>query len=422
MAAILNELKKWVVLSTVIVAACQSTQDAQNNQPTVTVSDAKKLAFENTSKTTFEAPTRSIIDIQETIGDVEIASYECEDRWKDDRMFLRQRIDSYADLKNLFYYIRIIGNEFGRWDAQEILANLDTAGTKTSRTWIKGAFLAQKTRYQAWMGDLENAKKSLEGTEDILTSFSARNSLSKETEAFTKAILTIYRDIANAGLSSATGDLVGAEALLRRANAVRSSHIRSNGDPSGRFWLRTEIGSGGVRGDLARNLVLQGRLVEAEAIARDLFWQYRKEVSPANIGEILSLLATILYEQERFDEARWSAETALKLHAKDCSLPTSLAVIDARLTAARVAAAQKRWEDALDQYRKILDSAKGKAWIERRLDRELLWPLTLLQVRDSNRRTPSSSGPRPSPRLPRTRNSRSRVFGASRAWVPATRP
>ncbi len=133
----------------------------------------------------------------------------------------------------------------------------------------------------------------------------------------------------------------------------------------------------------ALNLMLQGRLPEAELKARevvrlalDKYGQYW-----ARFAETLPPLARILFAQGRFDDADAVARKAIHVYRQIDTEETSLALALARSIRADVLTAQGRWTEAVDEYAAIARAmADDPESFDRYLGRNLNWALALLKL------------------------------------------
>lgn len=160
----------------------------------------------------------------------------------------------------------------------------------------------------------------------------------------------------NAGLASvahAKGDMLLAEHHYRKLIYNASFSTSSNDN----------INEAALRSGLIQVLLLQGRLIEAEAEARKaidragvvrLALRAQREVydthrySGTNAGP-MAMLASVFLEQGRLDDAAYLAEIAVNMHEIGCSAPESLGLNRARSTLISVLAQQRKWPDVLHQ-------------------------------------------------------------------------
>ena len=150
---------------------------------------------------------------------------------------------------------------------------------------------------------------------------------------------------AQATLLEANGQLREAEALYRKAISELSDDVRYARHP----WLDEE------RGFLARTLVYQGRLLEAEDEARRavlgaLATRGRYSLHTA---WMLRSLVIVLLEQGRYRDAETLARVAVDVSERARAAPESFVVADARTHLAMALELQGRSTEALTEYEAI---------------------------------------------------------------------
>ena len=111
---------------------------------------------------------------------------------------------------------------------------------------------------------------------------------------------------------------------------------------------------------LARNLLRQGRLIEAEVQARRALRGALKSHGRYSVhtGAILRNLNKVIFEQGRYAEAETLARANLDIYRRTGTATDSVMLALARATLADAVLAQMRWEEALKAYDAIREALK----------------------------------------------------------------
>jgi CHAT domain-containing protein len=138
-----------------------------------------------------------------------------------------------------------------------------------------------------------------------------------------------------------------------------------------------------IRADLVENLMLQGRLLEAEALARELVHDFRFIYSRSGpqyfIGRALLVLSRVLFKQGRYSEAEYVAKAAINIYIKAGAACSSVFLNSARQTVAKCMMAQKRWKEAIAQFNSIDDGMKNERdAFKTRFGGDVDWSIALL--------------------------------------------
>ena len=138
-----------------------------------------------------------------------------------------------------------------------------------------------------------------------------------------------------------------------------------------------------LKTELAENLLLQGRLLEAEIIARELVTHPHFATGDAfRDGKILLVLGRILFDQGRYSEAEEVARAATNALLSTYPQCSSVFLNLSRQMVARALMAQERWEEALAQFDAIREDMKDDPeTFETRFAGDVDWALTLLALR-----------------------------------------
>ena len=181
---------------------------------------------------------------------------------------------------------------------------------------------------------------------------------------------------AKADLLQAQGRLDKAEDLLRAGVKLVDQAIKRNINAQYGVAYRNNI-----RRALAKNLVRQGRIVEAEIEARTALLNVLSRVgkfsneTPPN----LLLFASILLEQGRMDEAAKLADASIAILRQTGVKDNSAATVRARRILAQTKILSGDVEEGLKIYDAVAEIGRKDRWIYKtqlRNDRE--WPLALI--------------------------------------------
>jgi CHAT domain-containing protein len=96
---------------------------------------------------------------------------------------------------------------------------------------------------------------------------------------------------------------------------------------------------------LTRNLILQGRPIEAEMIARKyLEIRYFNFSRAFNKPLIMHAIAEAIYSQNRLEEAEYIARLALTIHQNICSLQDGIPLTEVRQTLIKILSNEGKWQ------------------------------------------------------------------------------
>jgi CHAT domain-containing protein len=193
----------------------------------------------------------------------------------------------------------------------------------------------------AFWGDLASAESAL--TECSRLYHACVKDAAKA--AISQAGSTAYLAQAQAALLEAKGKHAEAEALYRQAAAALAADPLYDRHP----LLDLE------RASLARTLIRQGRLLEAENEARKALLgalAKRGRYSPHS-ARMLGSLVWVLREQGRYRESETLARAAVEIYEKTGATSDSLPVAQAREQLAMALQLQGRYREALEEYEAI---------------------------------------------------------------------
>jgi CHAT domain-containing protein len=147
-------------------------------------------------------------------------------------------------------------------------------------------------------------------------------------------------------LNCARGSIAQTKGNLSRAEW----HFRRAIPPSKEYSYGTQLD---IRIDLIENLFFQGRLLEAEALTREILQEARVWSSGVRKARGRLVLSRILFRQGRYREAEYVAKCAILAYhqmSADCS---SIYLNLSRQMLAKSLMAQGRWAEAIDQFEAI---------------------------------------------------------------------
>lgn len=286
------------------------------------------------------------------------------------------RIDQQiADLRRAAEY-----GERGTADYVRMLRNLASAetqggnllnGVRTAEEgWRqtprkqKGQMLAAEqllTRQHSMLGDFEAAKRHLREAEATFT-------LLRSSPKWDEFGLnwTALMERARAEIFSAEGRHVEAEGAHRKSLSNIERHIERNAASAsgqeGRMMFDGALDfREGRERSLAGTLLAQGKLAEAEVYARRALTRSLERVGRASVdaAQGLNLLARIVGEQGRDAESIRLAEASLRSLELAGAAPESMMVAGARRALAWALAAQRKYAEADDVFRKMREGLRN---------------------------------------------------------------
>ena len=143
--------------------------------------------------------------------------------------------------------------------------------------------------------------------------------------------------------------------------------------------------------DLARILLLQGKLSEAEMSARNALSRILGRVGRYSelTGSALRMLASIILEQGRYREAERLGRAAIDIYQNAGAVPESQNIINCRRSLGIALVAQRRWQDALAEFDTIDGSVRGNAELAQRYAlRDVNWGLALVKTGHAEKAVP----------------------------------
>lgn len=243
---------------------------------------------------------------------------------------------------------------------------------KTSKHEITTAMaLGCKAIFLSEIGDYKSAEQNLSKMNSYFGTWRSTTKRPPSDPRF----LTVQRSIARgrASIYFAQGNLKEAESEYYQAIYWIERLMKDSG---GRLWWYPE-----AKFYLARVLMWQGRLTEAEIVLREAIRLGQMKVLP----HCYILLSNIFFEQGRFEDASVCARTALHM-AMTLRVPIDAFIrANARATYARALLAMGKPEKALEQYNLIEKDLKtDPETFDRRFKGNTYWGLALLMNGDAD--------------------------------------
>lgn len=269
------------------------------------------------------------------------------------------------------------GNIISAYDVQEKLAQ---RASFPGPRLAAHSFLAE---YKARYGDHEGAERHLKAAEAEFGALGNSRNWGTWGYFWEAAV-----ERARAALAYSRGDFAVAEQHFRRSADKRERDIERNRDRLERgidtvaqpiavgFFLVAQKG-------VADTLLLQGRLVEAEMVYREIVARGVREFGTGSplLQMHLEGLAQVLLEQGRAADARELAATTLEILERQGTPAESRMLTATRLRLAAANVALGQWQEARQHYDAITAVLDRDAELKRRLgtgDRD--WALTLMRT------------------------------------------
>ena len=363
------DARRLLVLSVLLASSCQTA-----GPPALSLAEAKQAtaSFANSS---FVPPPKSVNDILSKIAEADVRPRSCADITDfsdaEIRRLMRIAPARNAGMPGSVGIAEIqADHQFKKGNFRRSVKYLKWAINAVPMAFrsnyipaTRAILHAKLATYLAYAGHFDAAEDALS---DAL-SWGAQvtpGRLGKWTSARYKTQVNEGRGV----IAASKGDLELAEAYFRLATKEYTGAVRDHY----RF----------VRLELARTLMRQGRLQEAEVVARDALGSRlsRSNISSAS-GALLAQLGEIFYEQGRYADAEKLAREAVKLMRAICAAPESVMLVTARELLARSLTASERWDEALKEYEAIRTGmAKDPESFARMFEGNLYRGLALLRA------------------------------------------
>ncbi len=338
----------------------------QTGRSTVSLDEAKKISLQFSSAS-FIPPPRSINDLRKKIGTFSFEKelgdcnsstlYSLEELFKilqnappwpaDNSEFKVLRRQAYEDLDK------------GNYARGFLLLNRALAALPDGKYGHRANMLSSLAKLQAYAGDFDSAEKTLHSA--LL--------LQQQHKWSHDPWSRLRLNSARAVIEQLKGNFKDAELYLKKGMAA-IEEIQKRDEKCCidiKLLLQT---------DLAENLMLQDRLLEAEILAREIL----NHATGKHIqGKALLILSRILFAQGRYSEAEYIARAAINSYLLSYTNCSSIFLNLSRQTVARSLIAQERWEEAIAQFETIREEMQEdpKAF-ESRFTGDVDWAMSLL--------------------------------------------
>jgi CHAT domain-containing protein len=194
---------------------------------------------------------------------------------------------------------------------------------------------------------------------------------------------TAHFEAARALILNGEGKYTEAEVAARKALAAAerffSAQINLSGAPVERLYFTVEV----MRLRLARNLVLQGRLAEAELEVRNVLQSRLSRLGRYAPGAAVAVgeFVRVLNEQGRFREAETMARAAIDIHKTIHTAPGAISYVMARRALGAALIMQGRWKAGLAAYEGMRAGLAGDPELLQTLGRgDPNWALALIKT------------------------------------------
>ena len=354
-----------------------------NTATKYSIEDAKRMAVEIDS-VPFTPPARNINDIIEKFDSVakfnseQKSTEHCEDSYMDlIRSGLKSTIDRpSAPTGRAFVEIPVFMNRANEafmlgmhQEAIELVESIRKTLANTVWVYSRGGTSYILARYYAFFGDMKAAQKA---------KWAGDHDYSRYGGKYYNTEIIPYHEshafIARASIAHMNGDYLEAEYLYYEALKRIDKWHKGSRVP---IYIDPDL----LKSDLGDVLMRQGRLIEAEAIVRNLLNKtyYLNNLKTAYISR---QLAEIFYEQGRYNDAEWLSRLTISIYKANCANRGSVFVAFAQQLLAETLVAQGQWEEAIevfDTIRRDLHPYKPEIF-NRLFSNNPDWALSLLKV------------------------------------------
>lgn len=327
-----------------------------DSRPVVSLEEAKEIAADR-EVALVKAPPRSISNVHIRLGKVRPVSRDCGpiylERESDLTDVVRQLAaptDTVIKRADAGILNALIVAELSRGNYVHSMDVIESAISNLAGHKLEGmraVFNAQLARIHAFMGD---AGAAADATRKANRLWRSSNKL--KTDRYRR-----FSSLGEAVVAGANGELASAEAAYRELMTYKFT--RSN--------IYSYIDETAVSAELARNLLLQEKLLDAEIEARKAIQLYyhRKGQIPdidirANLAEPTIILAKTLIERRQLEEAEYVARMAVFILQFDCAWPDSLALAEARKALGNILEAQGAHSEVIDIFEEAASGLGGK--------------------------------------------------------------
>lgn len=263
-----------------------------------------------------------------------------------------------------------------------VLVSMPARGYNVKKMVASG-YLA---KLYARFGDLDGSRREIEAAEQYFQKFFQE----QKNTAYNSHNAAFYWDLLKADVATRLGKHSEAEALLRHAaveyhgvltdqQGARShrdgSSIRSDGYMN---WLGLNN-----QVELAKSISAQGRLTEAEILARNCFIDGIKAFGRYSYytGRLAGSYVRILLQQGRYAEAEQLARAAIDIFRQVGTPEDSTYIYDMRSELGVALVAQRRYTQALDEFTAMGVAFRSMPSLQVQLERgNAYWALALIET------------------------------------------
>ncbi|MCK6450225.1 MAG: CHAT domain-containing protein [Alphaproteobacteria bacterium] len=290
----------------------------------------------------------------------------------------------YIYLTHAGHALQSVGDTAGALDMYEQRIRLLVGeGARSKRKGLLFGAYQNKILLAARTGRLDLARATLAESERLFAESADWFGRNDGSASLRRANWRMQILRSRAAIAQETGSYEAAERDARAALALAESTMIPNeallGVPPG-FWVAM---GDSLRGDIARALMRQGRLVEAEAEVRrallgrlKLQGRYAAETA-SNVG----LLSAVLFQQGRYDEAGRLAAAACEILEQLGHGAGSRGIASARRNLAQAQSAAGRDAEAQATYAQLERDVGDDALLRRNLiDHNMQYALSLLRA------------------------------------------
>jgi len=348
----------FALISVFLLVSCKTSR------PTVSLDEAKQISIQF-SDISFAPPPRSTNDLRPIIDiySSEVEMGNCNSEPREPLEEISKKYGSappfphHFSKPRMFQRMAMLEFEQGNYSRSVKLQKMAIKALPPEGRASYGLRYSQLSKLHAHAGDLGSAKKAL----NTAQSWFAQTSYSSGWTRY-------WLNYAKAFVEQLKGNLFSAEQYFRKTmDACKEVERRKLA-----YYLKI---------DQAENLLLQGRLLEAEILARELVTGAQFNIGETFIdGKVLLVLARILYEQGRYAEAEYVAKASVNAYLSSLNVECSSIFLNlANQTIARSLMAQGDWDKAVAQFEAIQEAMEDDTEaFEIRFLGNIDWALALL--------------------------------------------
>ncbi len=359
------------LIAAVIPALLSACQSDGTSSSTLSLEEAKQVT--STFNESFQAPPRTVNDVLAQLSDLNFKPRDCSRAYRISDDEILEAAASLSQLSRAKHLAHHAGEQFRNGDFPRSV-KLQRRALDAIPSEIPGyraRNLALLATYFAYGNDFAAAKSAMSRANSEANRVRPQYWKGTKTQY---AQFRLHMHIARGAVAAGNGDLAGAEASYRSAMALARESSLAGYDVD--F----------VAMALARNLMRQGRTLEAESAIRERFslrfgsrYSWSVETSSALLA--LVRLSEVLYEQGRYAEASALARDTVAIFGSFCASPGNLHLALVSDLLGRALAAQGRWPEVVAQYEAIRENmSKDTESFDRLFSGNLYWALALLRT------------------------------------------